>query len=63
VIINPVSEQKTPQSKVSPEEAKEAPATSPAKRRCYIPGVEMSQQLYDMAGFELHQRVYNVTIK
>ncbi len=66
VIINPVSEQKTPQSKVSPEgaeEAKEAPATFPAKRRCYIPGVEMSQQLYDMAGFGLHQRVHNVTIK
>ncbi|MFH1881619.1 MAG: hypothetical protein ABIL62_02755 [Planctomycetota bacterium] len=63
VIINPVSEQKAPQSKVSPEEAKEAPATFPAKRRDYIPGVEMSQQLYDMAGFGLHQRVHNVTIK
>jgi hypothetical protein len=63
VIINPVLEQKAPQSKVSPEGAEEAPATFPAKRRCYIPGVEMSQQLYDMAGFGLHQRVHNVTIK
>lgn len=62
-ITKPVSEQKAPQSKVSPEEAKEAPATFPAKRRRYIPGVEMSQQLYDMAGFGLHQRVHNVTIK
>ncbi len=69
VIKKPVSEQKAPQSKVSPEEveeaeeAEEAPATFPAKRRRYIPGVEMSQQLYDMAGFGLHQRVQNVTIK
>jgi hypothetical protein len=65
-IIKPASEQKAPQSKVSPKEAKktkEAHATFPAKRRCYIPGVEMSQQLYDMAGFGLHQRVHNVTIK
>jgi hypothetical protein len=63
MIINPVPEQKAPQSKVSPEEAKEALATFPAKRRRDIPGVEMSQQLYDMAGFGLHQRVHNVTIK
>ncbi len=63
VIINPVLEQKAPQSKVSHEGAEEATATFPAKRRCYIPGVEMSQQLYDMAGFGLHQRVHNVTIK
>ncbi len=66
VIKKPVSEQKAPQSKVSPEgaeEAEEAPATFPAKKRCYIPGVEMSQQLYDMAGFGLHQRVHHVTIK
>ena len=69
VIKKPVSEQKEPQSKVSPEgaeeaeEAKEATATFPAKRRRYIPGVEVSQQLYDMAGFGLHQRVQNVTIK
>jgi len=62
-ITKPVSEQKTPQSKVSPEEAKEAPDTFPAKKRRYIPGVEMSQQLYDMAGFGLHQRVHNVTIR
>jgi len=65
-ITKPVSEQKAPQSKVSPEEAKEAkeaPAAFLAKRRCYIPGVEMSQQLYDMAGFGLHQRVHNVTIR
>ena len=69
VIKKPVSEQKEPQSKVSPEgaeeaeEAKEATATFPAKRRRYIPGVEVSQQLYDMAGFGLHQRVQNVKIK
>ena len=72
VIKKPVSEQKEPQSKVSPEgaeeaeeaeEAKGATATFPAKRRRYIPGVEVSQQLYDMAGFGLHQRVQNVTIK
>ncbi|MBA7662202.1 hypothetical protein ES703_70228 [subsurface metagenome] len=53
-ITKPVSEQKAPQSKVSPEEAKEAPATFPAKRRRYISGVEVSQQLYEMAGFGLH---------
>ena len=72
VIKKQVSEQKAPQSKVSPKEAEEAeeakeakkaPTACPAKRRCYIPGVEMSQQLYDMAGFGLHQRVQNVTIK
>jgi len=69
VITKPVSEQKEPQSKVSPEgaeeseEAEEATATFPAKRRRYIPGVEVSQQLYDMAGFGLHQRVHHVTIK
>lgn len=63
VIKKPVSEQKEPQSKVSPKEAKEAPATFPAKRRRYIPGVEVSQQLYDMAGFGVHQRVHCVTIK
>jgi len=60
VIRKPVSEQKEPQSKVSPEEA---PAAFPAKKRCYIPGIEVSQQLYDMAGFGLHERVHNVTIK
>ncbi len=73
VIKKPVSEQKEPQSKVPPKEAEEAEkkakkgkktlATFPAKRRCCIPGVEMSQQLYDMAGFGLHQRVQNVKIK
>jgi hypothetical protein len=66
VIKKQVSEQEAPQSKVTPEEAEEAkkaPAAFPAKKRCYIPGVEMSQQLYDMAGFGLHQRVQNVTIK
>ena len=65
-ITKPMSEQKAPQSKVSPEgdeEAEEATATFPAKRRRYIPGVEVSQQLYDMAGFGLHQRVHHVTIK
>jgi hypothetical protein len=63
VIKKPVSEQKEPQSKVTPEEDKEAPAAFPAKRRRYTPGIEMSQQLYDMAGFGLHERVHNVTIK
>ncbi|MFB0553865.1 MAG: hypothetical protein ACETWQ_11200 [Phycisphaerae bacterium] len=66
VIKKPVSEQKAPQSKVSPEgaeEAEEAPAAFPAQRRRYVPGVEVSQQLYDMAGFGLHERVHNVTIK
>jgi hypothetical protein len=73
VIKKPVSEQKEPQSKVPPKEAEEAEkkakkakktlATFPAKRRCCIPGVEMSQQLYDMAGFGAHEKVYNVKIK
>jgi hypothetical protein len=63
VIKEPVPEQKEPQSKVTPEEDKEAPAAFPAKKRRYIPGIEVSQQLYDMAGFGLHERVNNVTIK
>jgi hypothetical protein len=74
-IKKPVSEQKEPQSKVSPKEAKEAkeaeevketkeaPAVFPAKRRRFIPGIEVSRQLYDMAGFGAHQRVHNLTIK
>ena len=59
-ITKPVSVQNAPQSKVSP---KEAPAAFPAESRRYIPGVEVSQELYDMAGFGAHQRVDNLTIR
>jgi len=59
-ITKPVSVQNAPQSKVSP---KEAPAVFPAESRRNIPGVEVSQELYDMAGFEAHQRVDNLTIR
>jgi len=60
VITKPVSVQKAPQSKVSP---KEASVVSPAKRKRNIPGIEVSQQLYDMAGFGVHQRVDNLIIR
>jgi len=41
----------------------EAATVSPNARKRSIPGIEVSQQLYDMAGFGAQQRVHNLTIK
>jgi hypothetical protein len=39
---------------------KERPAAIPRKKR---PGVRVSRELLEMAGFTEHQQIYNLTIK
>jgi len=40
-----------------------AATVSPRARKRNVPGIDVSRQLYDMAGFGAHQRVHNLTIK
>ncbi len=53
-----------PQTDLAQVPAAQKTATvSPKARKRNIPGIDMSRQLYDMAGFQAHQKVHNATIK